>query len=111
MRIPKKFPIGMSTKTAACGIVATLSLSGMLLMSGAQIGSEGATFSHVLLAVLGTFMLGITLFSAWNAGRASGDDGRDYGDDSWGPVPPLGGESLKSERTKSPEQTTTPQSI
>lgn len=109
MRIPERLPIGMSTKTATCGVVATLSLSGVLLSFGAKLATEGTTFINILLAILGTFMLGIILFSAWNAGRGSGYDGRGYGH---GPiVPPLGGEALKPETRKAPGPAAPSQSI
>lgn len=108
MRVPKRLPIGMTTRTAACGVVATLGMSGALLSFGAKLATEGATFLNVLLAVLGTIMLGTILFTAWNTGRGSGDD-RGYGHDPV--VPPLGGEALKPKTRKTPEPATPPRSL
>lgn len=109
MRIPERLPIGMSAKTAACGVIATLSLSGVLLSFGAKLATEGATSINILLAILGTFMLGIILFTAWNTGRGSGDDGRGYGHNPV--VPPLGGEALQPKTTKTPEPAAPSRSI
>ncbi len=66
----KMIPAGMNTRTAVCGIAATLILSGMMLSSGAQIATRNGII-HIVMAALGSFLIGISLFSAWNAGRSS----------------------------------------
>lgn len=71
----KLLPVGMSTRTAVCGVVATLCLSGTMISSGAQIATRDGSI-HIVMAVLGALLIGIALFSAWNAGRASANDGR-----------------------------------
>lgn len=74
MRNPRRLPDGMSARTAACGIVTTLALSGMMLSSGAQLAVRNDTID-VVMAGLGAFLMGIALFSAWNTGRSSRNDG------------------------------------
>lgn len=68
-----KLPDGMSVKTAICGIMVTLLLSGMMLSSGAQLAIRNGPI-HIVMAGLGAFLMGIALFSAWNTGRASSRD-------------------------------------
>lgn len=68
-----RLPDGMSVKTSICGIMITLALSGMMLSSGAQLAIRNGAID-VVMAGLGTFLMGISLFSAWNTGRASRSD-------------------------------------
>jgi hypothetical protein len=62
---------GMTRRTAACGMAATIALSTSLILTGVRMAEGGPLGLNLVVALCSTILLAIALFSAWNIGRAT----------------------------------------